>query len=780
VASHYTVEIMAITSQSDSGWFAGRCRALPDPDHDKRLDFRGEMKIAGVCPHIMEGLAYRLEASTDMYQGEKQLRVISGTLERVESIIGLPGVERYLLWIRTILKNTRKDAGLPSLGVGPSKIKDLIDYYKKLSVKALRSDPVKVSADLKSWKLEQAQAFSAELIKHISTEKVLLELATLGANGGLSANDRFNVFEDENYGFQAPDLIRQNPYRLIEDISGIGWRKCDTIAVSNLLWPPACPKRIIAGTVEAMREIEGMSGPRDTFAITQQLFHRGSILTGMDKSYHELFAANDPGLTEMGPFVMTTKSYNAEIDITRIIQERSEKPGLKVRFDSRDDDINKDLNSLQKSAYARALEGGMFILTGGPGRGKTHVCKSIIEGLGIRHKRVLILAPTGRAAARAKELTGNESLTIHAFLRRNETGTDFSNFAYFIVDESSMIDLRLMARFLRSLKDRQSCIFVGDPDQLPPVNSGRPFIDIIRSQLLEVVHLEEVMRTDKLGLIEASQIIKDHDHSKVSDDLRFVECDSFKFLSLGGAKARDVVQRCIEEMQLGGTPNADIQIITATNGYKSNSSGVKTMSNRDFNGLAKPLLNSRGQVTKATCNGGDVLSVGDRVMNLKNDASIPLMNGEMGSFVGIKDVAMKNGLFQKRAIFDFGDGRKIRKDLSANDIQISYAATCHKFQGSESAHVIVVADNSAGWLLDRSWLYTAITRAKSSCTLIAPAKIVNKACGNQAKVLDRKTFLQARLEDNFDPDEIFEKMKIQARANRKDSPKKASTVDALL
>ena len=771
--SHYTVEIISISHlNEETGWFSGRCRAVQDPDHNKDLDFPGELSIAGVCPHVMEGLPYRLLAITTMYQGQKQLKAISGSLERVESLIDLAGIDRYLMWIRTILNNTRKEAGLPSLGIGPKKITDLVNVFGRDAVEALRANPEVVAKEVKGWKLPQAQAFSEIMTKHIKTENVLLELSSIGANGGLSAANRFDALDE--YGFDAPDMIRKNPYRLIEDISGVGWSKADKIAVSNLGWEKSSPNRIVAGTVEALRRIEAPGGRGDTYAISQELFLSGSRLTGVPRSYHEMFATDDPGLTVQGPFSMSTGAYNAEMDITKIIQSRASAPELVVRFDHVDETIMDGLNKLQKLAYQRAMSGGFFVLTGGPGRGKTHVCKSIIDGLKNRNKKVLILAPTGRAAARAKELTGNQALTIHSYLRRLKGSTDFGKFGTIIVDESSMIDLRLMGSFVRTLKEHQSCIFVGDVDQLPPVSSGKPFIDIIKSQLLEVVHLEEIMRTDKLGLIQASQIVNTADHSKVADDLRYIQCDSFNLVPLDGQKARDAVVSCIHELQLKGVPSADIQVITATNGYKETLSGdVKLLSNRDFNGLCKPLLNSRGVATKATCKGGDILSTGDRVMNLKNDSSIPLMNGEMGVFVKVAEITNKNGMTEKKAVFDFGDGRILHKSLKVDDIMLAYAATCHKFQGSEARHVIVVAGKSAMRLLDRSWLYTAITRAKSSCILVAPSSLINKACGVRARVLERKTFLQARLEDNFDPVEIFEEMKLKHRM-------KSSTVDALL
>lgn len=748
----YTIEIVKVfVEKEESGWFCGLCKAIPDPSRDRKLDFPGEMGISGVFQFRAEGVPYRIEADLGEYRRKPQLSILKGSIpERIESLVDLDGIDRYLDFIKRSIDANRKEADLKPSGIGPVKIRNLVNQWGLNSIQVARENPKLIAAETKGWNSDRAEILAEELINHIESEQTMMQLVQLGANRALSPKNREELFE--RYGKLAPDKIRKDPYKLIKELRGYGWEKADTLSVMNLLWPESSPARIQAGTQESLRVNE-----RDghCYIATSNLIRKSSKLTGQDKRYHSMLIDGDEEIIQDGRFAYLTDLKEAEDLVVEVIHSKADQKRLPERITEADRALSKSLNTLQKEAFNEALKGGFLIITGGPGRGKTHACKSIIEALNTRGRKVLILAPTGRAAARAKELTGCPALTIHSYLARNKNDS-FSSVSTFIIDESSMIDIYLMALFLKSLRKGQSCVFLGDVDQLPPVSAGTPFHSIIEADIIHCVKLTQIMRTDKRGLIEAASITNSG-LSDAADRLRRISCESFSFLNCEGDEAREVVIKLVKTLVDGGTSPHSIQVITATNGYKSPS--LKMLSNRDFNLELSSLLNPDGELTKATGK-GDPLSIGDRVMNLVNNSKVKLqnqndrtgslMNGEIGFIRSIhtKELASKkpDGSFKTsdHVECDF-QGRIIHKEMSSQDLVQCYAATCHKFQGSESPVVIVCFDRSASRILDRSWLYTAITRASTQCFLIAPSQLVNHACSVPGKIHKRRSFLLNRL-----------------------------------
>jgi exodeoxyribonuclease V alpha subunit len=756
MGASYTIELIKIfVENEDSGWFSGSCRAIPDPDRDRKLDFPGEMQISGVFKYKAEGVPYRINAELGEFRRRPQLTITKGTIpERIEGLIDLDGVDRYLDFIKRAIDDKRSLLKLKPAGIGPVKLRGLVNQYGLESIKIAREDPEKVADETKGWTVEKAVILSEELVEHIESEMTMVELTTLGANRALSAKNREALLD--KYGMTAPDHVRTDPYALIEELRGYGFAKADTLATMNLLWPESSPARITAGSHEALRTNE-----RDghCYIATTNLIINASILTGQPKTYHKALLEIDADVFHDGRFCYSRKIKEAEDAVVELVKFQSDRVRHPERVTKDDRDISDSLNTLQREAFVEAIKGGFLVITGGPGRGKTHTCKSIIQALNNRSLQVLILAPTGRAASRAAELTGSSALTIHSYLKRKELGQSFDEINTFLIDESSMIDIFLMASFLKSLSKNQNCIFIGDCDQLPAVGPGSPFYSVIESGIIESVRLTEIMRTDKRGLIEAAQIVNSGLQGS-ADRLRVISCDSFQYLNAKGGEARSVVISLVERLTKEGTPAESIQIITATNGYKSYAPEPRPMTNRDFNLELGSILNPDGERTKAKGK-GDPLSTGDRIMNLVNNSSQkfenkpngPLMNGEIGTVIGIniKELATKkpDGTHKEALSLkcDF-DGRIVLKKMNADDIVQCFAATCHKFQGSESPVVIVVFDQSASRIIDRSWLYTAITRASSKCFLVAPSKSINHAVSTESKLKSRRSFLLDRLTGN--------------------------------
>jgi exodeoxyribonuclease V alpha subunit len=396
------------------------------------------------------------------------------------------------------------------------------------------------------------------------------------------------------------------------------------------------------------------------------------------------------------------------------------------------------LNAKQSEAFHLAMKKGICVITGGPGRGKTHILKKIVQGLDKRHRRSQILCPTGKAAARASELTFSSARTIHHWLYKTQ-GKLQQEIDTFILDECSMIDLPLFARFVKTLGEQHSLIMVGDVDQLPAVGPGKVFLDIIESGLVPAVRLTEIMRTDQLGIIEAADIVNVGSDYAIQE-IELISDKSFLWHNLEGEDAQERVLTMVKFQLDAGVDPDDIQIICARNGYKSMASLI--LSNRELNYKVSSLLNaSRKDV------GNDLLlRPNDRVMNLKNkhlknfaadrEENEFCANGETGKIIEVSKTHYK-------AKFDQG---VFRFSKTEDNLIQGYAATCHKFQGSEADHVIIVFDRTASAVLDRSWLYTAITRAAVSCNVIAPEKVFKKAIEKPSKISLRRSGLAELLQ----------------------------------
>lgn len=756
--SEFLIEVTDVFFvKEESNWFIGSCKAVADPEHDRPLDFAGSMKISGVFNSLNEGIPYRIEGEIVKHQGKDQIKIARGcTPERIERLINLTGIERYFLWIKKGLDAKRKADKKPSLKIGGVKLEAVVRQYGKESLAIARTDPKRVSKEVKGWSIEQAQAFAKELNEHLKDEETLLELSTLGANGALSPAQQEELFTEHKRG--APNIVRTDPYKMIQWLRGFGWEKADTLALQNLGWPMSAPSRLDAGLHEVLRD---QSSKGHVWTYYHSAVNSAANKARQSVEFHKSLIRIDDGVCVV-PGSSRTRLYlkklrNAELSVASFMKNTS----ASRTSDSLDQfsDLSKSLNELQKEAFKLALSGGVNILTGGPGRGKTHTCRAIIEALLCLNKIFHLLAPTGRAAARATELTGVRSETIHRYLMRTQDeGHEEANF--FIIDESSMIDLELMARFLKSCRPGQSVLFVGDSDQLPPVGPGKPFVDLINSKRVPTVELTQIMRTDRRGIIDAAEIVNTG-RKNPGEALKAIQCESFRWLNAEKQAAQNLAVEVVEELLEDGAAADDIQVIVARNGYKS--SNPLCLSDRALNKRLSPILNSSGQAILAWGR-GDQLSIGDRVMNLKNQTGLEIysekrgrqnkkasvMNGEVGKVIGLG----KNGSGHPVVVCDFGfDGddktaRILAWSARKNELVQAYAATCHKFQGSESKHIVVVLDKSSGQLCDRSWLYTAITRASHSVVLIAPDEVIVKAIRRPAKVTERRSGLPELLNNS--------------------------------
>lgn len=722
--TEYLIEITDIYKVKGQ-WFIGACQAVADGQ--RPLDFVGKMKICGVFPLVTEGIPYRISATETAYKNKTMLMIEKGSIpQRLERLVSLEGVLRYLLFVKRAMDKDRSEKEKKPIGIGDKRLERLAEIFNRRAILIARREPKRVAERVPGWTLEQAQVFASHLNRHQSQEKTLLELHTL-CKSHLSSWQIAKVFEEKRAN--APDFIRSNPYQLIEMIDGVGWHRADALAMASLKWPLSSPARITAALKEVF-ESEARNG--HLYCSEGQLIRAARLLTRQPVEFLLAMLRSNECFIKIKDRWMLRSHHRAEVLVADYFNA-----ALK-RFQPRGELVH-GLNREQSQAYHQAMTRGVFVITGGPGRGKTHTIKEIITGLDGAGRRSQILCPTGRAAARAMELTSSPAKTIHHWLHKYQ-GQPQTDIDTFILDECSMIDLMLLARFIRSLDEKQSLIMVGDIDQLPPVGPGKPFVDLISSGLVPVIRLEQIMRTDETGIIQAAETVNSGGEYGALE-LESIDDVSFRWHDLEEEEALERVLLIVQRQLEAGVAPDDIQIICARNGYKR-SSAVLNLSSKSINEKLAGLLNkARGAAADGQ------LSIGDRVMNLRNASprnlaeskpkSAFVANGEIGHVTEISDKTI-TAAFDGHRIFNFNADR--------SQLLPCYAATCHKFQGSEADHVIVVFDRTASAVLDRAWLYTAITRAVHTCNVIAPYSILKKAIERPSRISTRRSGLSELLQ----------------------------------
>jgi exodeoxyribonuclease V alpha subunit len=407
----------------------------------------------------------------------------------------------------------------------------------------------------------------------------------------------------------------------------------------------------------------------------------------------------------------------------------------------------------QKDAIEESLSSGLLLITGGPGTGKTTILNGILSLYSQMDLKVALAAPTGRAAKRLTEVTGEEASTIHRLL---EAGIDPHTGKMFfardeenplkadavIVDEMSMVDIQLLSSLLRAIPSGKRLILVGDPDQLPPVGPGFPFSDCLRSKVLPSVHLTEIFRQAQESLIvmnahkiNCGQMPELRDRTR---DFFFLPCRSEEEV------AQTVAGLCTVRLPKNmGIPSDQIQVLTPTRKGAVGTWGL--------NGLLQSQLNPPHSSKKERKFGDFSFREGDRVMQIRNNYDIMwktcdgstlgtgIFNGDIGTITAID--------FNEEMLTVVFDGREAQYDFAQlNELEPAYAMTVHKSQGSEYRAVILCAWNGSPYLLSRSVLYTAVTRAKELLIIVGREETV-AAMTQNAKVGRRYTGLKLRLQE---------------------------------
>ncbi len=625
-------------------------------------------------------------------------------------------------------------------GIGEKTAQKIIREFGEQSFAVLESQPERL-ARLKGITLDKAREISAEFNRQFAMRQLM---AALGLYG-LSPNECMLVYK--RFGSRAKELVEENPYILCSEDLGINFERADDIA-ARLQKQPQPSYRLKAGIVHVIKHNlhNGHTCiPRDKLLEPSAQLLETNTDT-VDAAIDELVGERQLICAQLSgrDFLFMPLVYKAERTISDRLRLLISYPP--PHRDGVSDEITKTeeaddiiYEEKQRSAIISAVTKGMLILTGGPGTGKTTTLKGILRLFEKDGLEVALAAPTGRAAKRMSEVTGRDAKTIHRLLEVEWDERDRPVFTRnitnplecdaLIVDELSMVDVSVFSALLEAMPLGCRLVMVGDSDQLPPVGAGNVLHDMIDSGILPVVKLDRVFRQAMQSLIVTNA------HRIVGGELPVLDRTDGDFFHMEKpapiSAAQTVVSLCSERLPkaFGWSVFSDIQVLCPS---RKGDTGTFRL-----NRLLQEKLNPPSPDKKEVSINGQVFREGDKIMQIKNDYNIQwekadgekgtgVFNGDVGRLVSI-DIA--NGLLET----DF-DGRKaVYAAESIGELELAYAITVHKSQGSEFEAVVFPCTGVAPQLCYRNLLYTAVTRAKSMLITVGSSALIASMTQNDKK-----------------------------------------------
>ncbi|CAN5356762.1 ATP-dependent RecD-like DNA helicase [soil metagenome] len=546
------------------------------------------------------------------------------------------------------------------------------------------------------------------------------------------------------YGDTAIEQVRANPYRLSEDIWGVGFKTADELA-QKLGLPADAPQRADAAVRHCLKDASGGAG--HVALPTDILLEATTQLTGLnsDKIRDAITRLTDS--TEIvveADLVYLAALFNAEVEVARLMTILNDGPHPLPKSDIDkalvwvESRMTITLSKSQQEAIRKAMTSKVMVLTGGPGTGKTTIVKAILEIMRVKGVNVLLAAPTGRAAKRLSESTGREAKTIHRLLEFDPQSGGFLkgkgasklDCDMLVIDETSMVDLPLMFAVLKAVPPHAALLLVGDVDQLPSVGPGSVLRDFIDSQSIPVARLREVHRQAEASYIvraahAVNQGIEPESAPTATGDFFVIEADEpAQLIEKVLMMAKDRIPA-----RFGLDPIKDVQVLSPMN---KSELGV-----HNLNTVLQAALNPPRDGERDFQRFGTSFRNGDKVMQTRNNYTREVYNGDIGRIVALdhnEQVALI--MFDDRPVeYEFND---------MDELVLAYAATIHKSQGSEYAAVIIPVHTQHFVMLQRNLLYTAITRGRKLVVLVGSKKAMWIAV-NKAETSERYGRLKERL-----------------------------------
>lgn len=627
-------------------------------------------------------------------------------------------------------------------GIGAATATRLIKAFGENTLEVMKNEPDRVAA-LKGISKEKAEAFSEQLKRAVNIRDLMAYLSSFGVN----PIEAVAVYRE--FGNEAMSIIETNPFALCLGDSGIAFEIADLIAQKKEI-PFDSGLRIRAGITHVLRH-NTLNGhtclPEDKLINTSAVF-LSSNEERVDEILNELIAENNlvRDIVRDRAFIFLPQYYESESYIAARLKMMLRFPA--PAFTDADRQIKAIENAKgityaeeQKTAIESALLKGLLVLTGGPGTGKTTTLNAIIEVLRNNGQRVLLAAPTGRAAQRMSEVTGCEAKTIHRLLEvqwdKNDKPSFKKNEQYpldcdaLVLDELSMVDDEIFESVLRALPMACRLILVGDSDQLPSVGAGNVLFELINSGVIPVVALNQIFRQSEKSLIvtNAHHIVKGEqpELNRRDSDFFFLECRSM-------AQAQNtILGLCSTRLpkSYGISPINDIQVLTP--GKK----GV--LGTYELNKALQNILNPKDEEKDEITFNNTVYRVGDKVMQVKNNYDIlwTKYSGDCGEGVFNGDIGIIESINKPQRMMRIKfDDRYANYDADcAKDLELSYACTVHKSQGNEFEFVVMPVMKNSQFLFYRNLLYTGVTRAKRMLILVGDKPTVEYMVNNNIRTL---------------------------------------------
>ena len=615
--------------------------------------------------------------------------------------------------------------------LGENCLNDIVNDYKCL---------------LKVPKMTEKKAMDIQknLVKYNESFEIVVYLTNLGFN----MKDALKIYN--HYLNDTIRVIENNPYELIDTIDSINFNKVDSLK-DKLNIKIDDEKRILALIIYLLKMTCFNTG--DTY------LDKNVIITAVKSNYEENISEEKimfylMELNKMGKIIieddkyMLLEYYNYENYIASSIYYLSNKENnlienVEGKIESLESFFDITYNKEQKKAIKQALIKNVSIITGGPGTGKTTIIKGITEAykmvsgycLDKLQEKMILLAPTGRAAKRMSEACNYPAYTIHRYLRWNKDTLEFglnernkSNAEFIIVDETSMIDVELMANFFKALTKNVRLVFIGDYNQLESVGPGNVLKDLIESEMINTIFLKEIYRQEQNSYI--TELAYEVNNGELSegflekkDDYNFIKCDS-----------NDILKACSDVCLLAVNKGYDLKNVQVLAPVYKGLNGIDNL-----NKVLQKIFNPKSDDKNETYDAEVVYREGDKILQLENMPDENVFNGDIGFISKI------NGS-EITVSFDGNMVKYTKKDYKS--IKHGYAISIHKAQGSEFDIVVMPVTNNYKMMLYRKIIYTAITRAKKSLMIIGdPTSFYQGVYNNKNRI--RKTLLKTLLTDKI-------------------------------
>ena len=728
-----------IFRNEDNGYTVMVLKGVKDED---------ELTCVGTFPVITQGASIEAEGSFIQHPVYgKQFQAVRLTEKMPEDAMAM---ERYL--------------GSGAIkGIGAALAGRIVRHFGADTLRIVEEEPERL-AEIKGISEKKAHEIAIQIAEKSEMRKVMMFLQKYGISLNLGAK----IYQ--KYGDSVYSVLQENPYRLADDISGVGFKIADEIAYRIGIHTDS-DYRIKSGLAYTLLQA---GGEGHVYLPREELFRRAEQLLGVDVSYMEkhlvdlsmerkIIQKEENGQV----FVYPAQYYYLELNTARMLRELDiDCPEDEERVERRISQIQKEtgtvLDEMQKKAVKEAAGHGLLVLTGGPGTGKTTTINAIIRFFESEGAELRLAAPTGRAAKRMTEATGYEAQTIHRMLEltgmpeddREGQPVHFERNAenpleadVIIIDEMSMVDIHLMHSLLMAVTAGTRLILVGDENQLPSVGPGNVLRDIIRSGQFPVVELKKIFRqASESDIVVNAHKINRGEQVEINNKSR-----DFFFLKRYDA---DIIIRVVIALIQEKLPKYveakpfEIQVLTP---MRKGLLGVERL-----NQILQRYLNPPDSSKKEKEIGQGLFREGDKVMQIRNNYQlewevrgrygIPVDKG-VGVFNGDTGIIRTINEFAELAEVEFEDGRYAQYTFKQLDeLELAYAVTIHKSQGSEYPAVIIPILSGPRMLMNRNLLYTAVTRARKCVTVVGSEETFREMINNE-KQQRRYSSLDKRIQE---------------------------------